>query len=278
LEKRRIKKAKGMLPRAATFLAKAILPVALMGGYLAEAQMNPAGQGPIRMPGSVTNTGFAGALAGTVQGTYPGGGARSPQGLYLGAPFPLAAPYPNWAPAPPAIFDPSYGAAPAYGAPPAPMSVVDVPPLSPFMFAPAPERPTVSVFVAATESPGAPDPISPELRRRNSQNLQALAAVLHFPGAVQPAAALSPSAISSVAAMPAAATAAAASSAETEPLLLIAFKDRNVVTAIAYWTDRGTLHFVTPAREQKHVPLSDVDWERSRALNNERGMPFSVMQ
>src|SRR5580658_6372729 len=252
-----------MPPRAATFLAKAILLVALMGGYLAEAQMNPAGQGPIRMPGSVTNTGFAGALAGTVQGTYPGGGARSPQGLYLGAPFPLAAPYPSWAPAPPAIFDPSYGAAPAYGAPPAPMPVADVSPLPPFVFAPAPERPTVSVFVAATETPGAPDPISPELRRRNSQNLRALAAVLHFPGAALPA----------TAAMP-----AGAPSPETEPLLLIAFKDRNVVTAIAYWTDRGTLHFVTPAREQKHVPLSDVDWERSRALNNERGMPFSVMQ
>src|ERR1700733_9059183 len=236
-----------MLPRAATFLAKAILPVALMGGCLAEAQMNPAGQGPIRMPGSVTNTGFASALAGTVQGTYPGGGPRSPQGLYLGGGlFPFAAPYPSWAPAPPAIFDPSYGA------PPAPMSVADVPPSPPFMFVTAPERPTVSVFVAATESPGAPDPISPELRRRNSQNLQALAAVLHFPGPVQPAAALSPSAISSVAAMPAAATSAAAPSAETEPLLLIAFKDRNVVTVIAYWTDRGTLHFVTPAREQKH--------------------------
>ena len=268
-----------MLPRAATLLAKAILPVALMGGCLGHAQMNPAGQGPIRMPGSVTNTGFAGALAGTVQGTYPGGGARSPQGLYLGAPFPLAAPYPNWAPAPPAIFDPSYGAAPAYGAPPAPMPVADAPPPPLFVFAPAPERPTVSVFVAATETPGAPDPISPELRRRNSQNLRALAAVLHFPGAAQPAAELSPSAISSGAALPAtAAMPAGAPSPETEPLLLIAFKDRNVVTAIAYWTDRGTLHFVTPAREQKHAPLSDVDWERSRALNSERGVPFSVMQ
>jgi len=257
--------------RAATFLAKAILPVAaLMGGCLAEGQMNPAGQGPMRMPGSVTNTGFASALAGTVQGTYPGGGARSPQGLYLGGLFPFAAPYPNWAPAPPAIFNVSYEA------PPAPMPVADAPPPPPFVFAPAPERPTVSVFVAATESTE-PAPVSPEVRRRNSQNLQALAAVLHFSGPVE-SAALSPGAISSGAAMPAAATVAPAPSAETEPVLLIAFKDRNVVTAIAYWTDRGTLHFVTPAREQKQTPLSDVDWERSRALNNERGMPFSVMQ
>ena len=78
--------------------------------------------------------------------------------------------------------------------------------------------------------------------------------------------------------MPAAsAIPAAASLPDIEPLLLIAFKDRNVVTAIAYWTDRGTLHFVTPAREQKQAPLSNVDRERSRALNNERGVPFSVM-
>jgi hypothetical protein len=252
-----------MLSRAVTVLAKAILPLAaVMGGCLAEAQMGGAGQAPARMPGSVTNTGFAGALAGTVQGTYPGGGARSPQGLYLGGLFPVAAPYPNWAPAPPAIFN-SYEA-------PAP-TPADGPPPPPFVFAPAPERPTVSVFVAATETAEAPPPpVSPELRRRNSQNLQALASVLHFPGPGEPAAA-------SYRALPAAAAIPAdAPPNETEPLLLIAFKDRNVVTAIAYWTDGGTLHFVTPAREQKLAPLGDVDWERSRALNNERGMPFSV--
>jgi len=241
-----------------------------MGGCLAQAQMGGAGQGPARMPGSVTNTGFAGALAGTVQGTYPGGAGRSPQGLYLGGLFPAAAPYPNWAPAPPAIFNVSYEA-------PAPAPAADGPPPPPFVFAPPPERPTVSVFVASTETAEAPPAtVSPELRRRNSQNLEALAAVLHFPGPGEPAAAASysamPAAGVSYSAMP-----PAASSSETEPLLLIAFKDRNVVTAIAYWTDGGTLHFVTPAREQKLAPLGDVDWERSRTLNNERGMPFSVM-
>jgi len=221
------------------------------------------------MPGSVTNTGFASALAGTVQGTYPAGGQRSPQGLYLGGLFPLLAPYPSWAPAPPAIFNVSYEA------PPAIMPVPDAPPAL-ALLPPEPERPTVSVFLSATERADTPPPpISPELRRRNSQNLQALAAVLHFPGPGEPGDAV-PTAAIPEAAIPDGPMPPAAPSPETEPLLLIAFKDRNVVTAIAYWTDRGKLHFVTPAREQKQAPLSDVDWERSRALNNELGVPFSI--
>jgi hypothetical protein len=248
-----------MLIRAAAFLAKGIIPViVVLYGCLAEAQMNPAGG--IRMPGSITSTGFAGALAGSVQGTFPGG--RSPQGLYLGGLggfFPFATPYPNWAPAPPAIFNVSYEA------PPALIPVADAPPPPGVVFAPAAEPPTVSVFVVATERSDAPPQISPELRRQNSQNLQALSKVLHVSASGEPAAAESAASVPS-----------SSPSRETEPLLLIAFKDRNVVTAIAYWTDRGTLHFVTPAREQKQAPLSDVDWDRSRALNSERGVPFSV--
>jgi len=151
------------------------------------------------------------------------------------------------------------------------MLVADAPP-PPAVTAPEPPRATVSVFVAATEkSDTPPTPMSPELRRQNSQNLQALAAVLHFPGPEEPAAA------GSAAVGSAATQSPGAPSREGESLLLIAFKDRNVVTAIACWTDHGKLHFVTPTREQKWARESDVDWERSRALNSERGVPFPVM-
>ncbi len=59
-------------------------------------------------------------------------------------------------------------------------------------------------------------------------------------------------------------------------LVLIALKDQNIVTAIAYWTDRNELKYVTPARQQKQVPLSQVDVKLSERLNNERHVQFHL--
>ena len=59
-------------------------------------------------------------------------------------------------------------------------------------------------------------------------------------------------------------------------LVLIALKDQNIVTAIAYWTDRNELKYITPARQQKQVPLSQVDVKLSERLNNERHVLFHL--
>ena len=246
---------------ASAFLRKGVLPIAILACVsYANAQMNAAHPGPVRLPGLITDPGFAGILAGSIQGTYPSAMGRSRFGALGGALFPLlTAPYPYAPPSPPVnVFNIS-------NEPPAPVPMVDLPPPAPLPApAPEPEPQSVTVYIATPEPANTPPPaVSPELARRNSQNLKGLAAALHVSEeGNEPSTGVAP-------ALP--------PSRETEPLLLIALKDRNIVTAIAYWTDHGDLHYVTPAREQKQVPLSDVDMEKSRELNNERGVPFRVM-
>ncbi len=59
-------------------------------------------------------------------------------------------------------------------------------------------------------------------------------------------------------------------------IYLIAFRDRSIFAAVAYWAEGGTLHYVTQEHEQKQVPLSTVDRELSDKLNRERGVAFSL--
>jgi hypothetical protein len=59
-------------------------------------------------------------------------------------------------------------------------------------------------------------------------------------------------------------------------IYLIAFHDRSIFAAVAYWVEGGTLHYVTQEHEQKQVPLSSVDRELSDKLNRERGIAFSL--
>ena len=67
------------------------------------------------------------------------------------------------------------------------------------------------------------------------------------------------------------------SAAEAEPpIYLIAFRDRSIFAAVAYWAEGGTLHYVTQEHERKQAPLSTVDRDLSDKLNRERGVAFSI--
>ncbi len=57
---------------------------------------------------------------------------------------------------------------------------------------------------------------------------------------------------------------------------LIAFPNGTIVLAVAYWTDRGTLHYVTRTKEQKQIPISAIDRELTDQLNQERGLEFRI--
>jgi hypothetical protein len=60
------------------------------------------------------------------------------------------------------------------------------------------------------------------------------------------------------------------------PIYLIAFRDRSIFAAVAYWAEGGTLHYVTQEHEQKQAPLSTLDRNLSDKLNRERGVAFSL--
>ena len=60
------------------------------------------------------------------------------------------------------------------------------------------------------------------------------------------------------------------------PIYLIAFRDRSIFAAEAYWAEGGTLHYVTQEHEQKQAPLNTVDRDLSDKLNRERRVAFSL--
>jgi hypothetical protein len=60
------------------------------------------------------------------------------------------------------------------------------------------------------------------------------------------------------------------------PIYLIAFRDRSIFAAVAYWAEGGTLHYVTQEHEQKQAPLNTVNRDLSDKLNRERGVAFSL--
>jgi hypothetical protein len=128
--------------------------------------------------------------------------------------------------------------------------------------APVPDAPVVSVysFPAHTQTDDTPTPPpSPSVASQNAAALQALSQSMDAANAL----ASRQSAYS-------------AGRPANESLVLIALKDQNIVAAIAYWTDRNELKYVTPARQQKQVPLSQVDVKLSERLNNERHVLFHL--
>jgi hypothetical protein len=60
------------------------------------------------------------------------------------------------------------------------------------------------------------------------------------------------------------------------PVYLIAFRDHSIRAAAAYWTEGGTLHYVTLEHEQKQAALNTVDRDLSGQLNRERRVAFSL--
>jgi len=80
-----------------------------------------------------------------------------------------------------------------------------------------------------------------------------------------------------VAPAPQAAPAQPSQAASNEPpLYLIAFQDGTIRAVVAYWVDKGTLHYVTVDHEQKQAQLGSVDRVLSQRLNRERNVAFGL--
>lgn len=69
-------------------------------------------------------------------------------------------------------------------------------------------------------------------------------------------------------------TAAPAPSAEPRTYL-IAMKDHSVFSALAYWVEDHTLHYVTPQNTHNQADLSLVDIDFTKKLNQDRNMTLS---
>ncbi len=67
-----------------------------------------------------------------------------------------------------------------------------------------------------------------------------------------------------------------AAPAEERPLFFIALKDSSVYTAVAYWVEDGTLHYITPQGKHNQVSLDLVDRGVSGRLNAGRNVQFHL--
>jgi hypothetical protein len=57
---------------------------------------------------------------------------------------------------------------------------------------------------------------------------------------------------------------------------LIAFRNNNVETCVAYWVEGQTLHYVTRDHAMREAPIESVDREYSQQLNRERQVNFRL--
>lgn len=71
-------------------------------------------------------------------------------------------------------------------------------------------------------------------------------------------------------------TAPAAPAVHNQVYFSIALKDHAIYTALAYWVEGDTLHFITTEGRQKPVPLNEVDRALSERLTRERGVDFGL--
>jgi hypothetical protein len=67
-----------------------------------------------------------------------------------------------------------------------------------------------------------------------------------------------------------------ATSANDAPHYLIAFKDRTIYSAIAYWVDGDTLHYFTTGNTHNQVSLALVDRDLTARLNQESGVDLKL--
>jgi hypothetical protein len=59
---------------------------------------------------------------------------------------------------------------------------------------------------------------------------------------------------------------------------LLAFKDHSIYSALAYWVEDKTLHYVTTLNTHNQASLDLVDVELTKQLNRDREVPFSIDQ
>jgi hypothetical protein len=57
---------------------------------------------------------------------------------------------------------------------------------------------------------------------------------------------------------------------------LLAFKDHSIYSAVAYWVDGDTLHYFTSGTNHSQVPVSQVDRELTRRLNEGSGLEVKL--
>jgi hypothetical protein len=57
---------------------------------------------------------------------------------------------------------------------------------------------------------------------------------------------------------------------------LLAFKDHSVYSALAYWVEDKTLHYVTTQNTHNQASLDLVDLDFTKQLNRDRDVPFSL--
>jgi hypothetical protein len=57
---------------------------------------------------------------------------------------------------------------------------------------------------------------------------------------------------------------------------LVAMKSGEVYTALAFWLEDGTLHYITPKHAHNRASIELVDTDMSRQLNVERGLDFNL--
>lgn len=67
-----------------------------------------------------------------------------------------------------------------------------------------------------------------------------------------------------------------AETADDQILFLIALSDSSVYTAVAYWVETDTLHYVTPQGKHNQVSLDLVDRDVSARLNQGRNVEFRL--
>ena len=67
------------------------------------------------------------------------------------------------------------------------------------------------------------------------------------------------------------------SNADGRPTVyLVAMKSGEVYTALAYWLEDGTVHYITSRHAHNRASVELVDVELSRQLNEERGLKFNL--
>jgi len=57
---------------------------------------------------------------------------------------------------------------------------------------------------------------------------------------------------------------------------LLAFKDQSIYSAVAYWVDGDTLHYITTGNVHNQVSVSLVDRETTQQLNRSRGVEIKL--
>jgi len=57
---------------------------------------------------------------------------------------------------------------------------------------------------------------------------------------------------------------------------LIAYKDHSIYSALAYWLEGDTLHYVTTQNTHNQASLSLIDVDQTYKLNSDRSVPFSL--